>query len=290
MEFPESRTGVMPVLEQWQQARKRLRWAYAGPLDNPPNHLRPFEDSGAWLVVSGEARIKIGETWVIAGAGEWLIPPPHGSTEQRFASGTNLVSIRFVFTWPDGRPVFERGLPVKLANLKFPALRTAATQLVTACGNPSPAHGPGLHQNPVDVSRFLRIERAFAEFLIEWAFALRENGVEPMPGQPIDQRVREGLRLLQEQNLSNARLARELGLSISQLDRIFMQQIGQTPRAYREQRRLERVREALRHTNETIKSIGYAAGFKRLSHFSAWFARHTGTSARRYRQRSQGAA
>ncbi len=290
MEFPVSRVGESSPLEQWQLVRRQLRWAYDGVIDDGSSRSRPFEDSGAWLVMAGEARAKIGQNWVTAGPGEWLVPPPHGSTEQRFADGTHLISIRFVLTWPDGRPLFERGLPRKLEEAKFPALRMAAVRLVGACGNLNAVAGPGMGRLPADLDGFLRIERTFAEFLFEWAIALRQSGVEPMPGQPIDPRVREGLRQLQERHLSSARLARHLDISVSQLDRIFVQQIGQTPRAYREQRRLERVREALRHTNESIKSIAYAAGFKRLSHFSAWFARHAGTSARSYRQHGDGTA
>jgi transcriptional regulator GlxA family with amidase domain len=78
-------------------------------------------------------------------------------------------------------------------------------------------------------------------------------------------------------------VARRVSLSHSQLDRLFRQHLATTPQAYRAARKLDRVRAALRGSDAPIKSIAYAEGFARLSHFSAWFAKQVGQSPRAYR-------
>jgi AraC-like DNA-binding protein len=219
-----------------------------------------------------------------------LIPPPRGVTEQSFAPQTELLSVRFDLHWPDGRPLFDLDLPVIASAADFPDLRTSATALAGAClGTPLDAPGAA-RVGAMAIEQFARIEMAFAAYLVQWIDVLRSAGVTPTPDVPPDARVAEALRLLQDQDLPTPDLAKRLNLSISQLDRLFVRHVGRTPSAWREQRRLDRVRRALRHSTQPIKAIAYAEGFKRLSHFSAWFSRHAGLTARAYRQRGDASA
>lgn len=214
-----------------------------------------------------------------------MIPSPTGATAQRFAPDTHLLSIRFVHAWPDGRALFDQGLPLVLEDNKFPALRTSAEALIKACRIHADVRDM-LWDQRVTTRQYLHIETVFAAFVLEWAAALEQSGCVAGVEHAIDSRVQAALTLLERADLSITELARRLSLSRSQLDRLFSDVLGCTPRGYKEQRRVTRVREALRYSADPIKTIAYREGFRRLSHFSAWFTRATGLSPRRYRGHS----
>jgi AraC-like DNA-binding protein len=84
--------------------------------------------------------------------------------------------------------------------------------------------------------------------------------------------------------ISERALAEEVGLSISQLARLFQRQFGVSARAYGEKQRHEHALAALQGSPQTIKEIAFRLGFSSLPHFSAWFRRRHGISPRAMRQ------
>lgn len=71
-------------------------------------------------------------------------------------------------------------------------------------------------------------------------------------------------------------LARELGLSYSAFRKLFLQETGQSPGAYRIQRRLEYAQDLLSHSSYSIKEIARAAGYPDVYAFSKQFRKHVG--------------
>ncbi len=70
-----------------------------------------------------------------------------------------------------------------------------------------------------------------------------------------------------EAPLSLERLAKNVGLSLRQLERLFRSDIGTTPAKYYLSLRLQRARQFLRRTSMSILEVGIAVGFNSPSHF-----------------------
>jgi transcriptional regulator GlxA family with amidase domain len=68
-----------------------------------------------------------------------------------------------------------------------------------------------------------------------------------------------------------ATLADEIGLSIRQLQRLFLQHTASTPARYYVALRIERAREMLLYSDLSTLEICIATGFSSMSHFSHWF-------------------
>lgn len=67
---------------------------------------------------------------------------------------------------------------------------------------------------------------------------------------------------------SAVRLAKEAGLSVRQVERLFLRHLNMTPGRYYMRLRLERARELLRQTNMPILDVAIATGFTSHSYFA----------------------
>lgn len=76
--------------------------------------------------------------------------------------------------------------------------------------------------------------------------------------------------------------------SVSHLAHIFSDEVGESPKAYLERRRIERSCELLLASDDPIWSIAGQVGFVNALHFSTRFRRHTGQSPRAFRQKAMG--
>ncbi len=77
-----------------------------------------------------------------------------------------------------------------------------------------------------------------------------------------------------EEPLSCADLARDVGLSTRQLERLFRKYMGMTPTRYYLELRLKRARFLLLQTSLPILSVALACGFVSASHFSKCYREH----------------
>jgi AraC family transcriptional regulator len=84
-------------------------------------------------------------------------------------------------------------------------------------------------------------------------------------------------------NLSLADVARECELSVSQFARAFKRSTGMPPHRFLMQRRLERARELLLHTQQPLAAVASACGFADQSHFTKVFRRALGQSPGAFR-------
>jgi AraC-like DNA-binding protein len=78
-------------------------------------------------------------------------------------------------------------------------------------------------------------------------------------------------------------LAREAFASEAHFIRSFRAAFGETPHRYLQRRRVERAKELLRGTGDSVTEISLAVGFRSLGSFSTTFRQLTGASPSGYR-------
>jgi AraC family transcriptional regulator, glycine betaine-responsive activator len=83
-----------------------------------------------------------------------------------------------------------------------------------------------------------------------------------------------------EEPLDQEMLARYVGLSRRQLERLFRKHLGRTPAQYYLELRLERARHLLYQTTMPIMNVAFATGFVSASHFSTCYRRLYGKTPR----------
>ena len=103
-----------------------------------------------------------------------------------------------------------------------------------------------------------------------------------------DPRATRALRYLMDNlhaPLTSAAVARAVGLSASQMDRIFEACFGRTVKKEIIRLRMQRIRELLATTNMLAKEIATAAGFRTLTHMSRVFHQENKVTLRQARAR-----
>ena len=110
----------------------------------------------------------------------------------------------------------------------------------------------------------------------------------------MDPRVERTLTRMEEQlhtDISVAELAAAVGLSVSQLARLFRAATGLTPGAYLRQLRMARAKLLIERSSLTISEVMAQVGIRDASHFARDFRRAFGFGPRELRQqlRMQGA-
>ena len=71
-----------------------------------------------------------------------------------------------------------------------------------------------------------------------------------------------------EDPVSSSAIARELGVSTRQIERLFGRYLNTSPRKYFMEMRLERARQLLLQTEATVSEVALSCGFENFSHFS----------------------
>ncbi len=74
-----------------------------------------------------------------------------------------------------------------------------------------------------------------------------------------------------ETPLSPSMIAREVGISTRQLERLFARYLNATPKQYFMEMRLHRARNLLVQSEQSVTNIGLACGFQSTSHFSRMY-------------------
>jgi AraC family carnitine catabolism transcriptional activator len=71
-----------------------------------------------------------------------------------------------------------------------------------------------------------------------------------------------------EEPLYISELTTHLGISVRELERLFKHNLQQTPKSFYRQIRLEKARNMLQQTTESVTAVSVACGFVSLSHFT----------------------
>lgn len=85
-------------------------------------------------------------------------------------------------------------------------------------------------------------------------------------------RIRESL----EGNLTIQEIAQELGISYSSFRKLFKEHTGFAPGLYQQNLKLQRAKELLSTTDDSIKEIAYRLNFESPDYFSSKFKSQTG--------------
>ncbi|MEZ0295823.1 MAG: helix-turn-helix domain-containing protein [Candidatus Methylacidiphilales bacterium] len=284
-------------IEDFSTLKPSLLWCYEGIVHEPNRHGMVAEPhTVAWLLVSGNVHVETagkggGRVVLDAVPGQWLFAGP-AERRQDFSDDASILSISFRLEWPSGDPLIAE--PCVLDSREFPALVRAARPLAKLVQQHFPGVRAHLWKCGADLVLFFEMQRLFSAWLAVYLRAMVSSGIAPARSPGIDPRVLEIVRRLDhydwrsEQPLQDEALAREVGLGPRQLDRLFIQQLGQTPRAYLQKCRLGLATALLTDVSVTVKQIAYDLGFSSPSHFSNWFREATGRSPRAYRQNEAG--
>ncbi len=91
-----------------------------------------------------------------------------------------------------------------------------------------------------------------------------------------------------EEPISPAILAKDVGMSTRQLERLFRRYLSRSPKRYYMELRLQKARNLLMQTDMTVINVALACGFASPSHFSKCYRSHYDTTP--YRERGTQAA
>lgn len=91
-----------------------------------------------------------------------------------------------------------------------------------------------------------------------------------------------------EEPISPSVLAKDVGMSTRQLERLFRRYLSRSPKRYYMELRLQKARNLLMQTDMTVINVALACGFASPSHFSKCYRSHYNTTP--YRERGTQAA
>ena len=262
----------------WHLLRTDLRWAYRGLAK--PRYCDRWVDVphiSAWLVLSGEASVRTPAFVRKAVRGEWLIAPP-GKRMQRTSPECEILSICFVCEWPDGHeaPRIPRGLSF-LAR-EAPALETLGRQLAgrARCREENQPLKPA----PRDIPEHLEIQGEFRLWLAHFFRETERRGAEAWVPQ-LDSRVEQAVRILSSPEAGFPRpgeLARQVGLSLSRLNQLFLRDLDLSVSDYGNRQKVASARTLLATSALSVKEAAFQLGFVSPQHFARWFRKHSGMS------------
>ena len=87
--------------------------------------------------------------------------------------------------------------------------------------------------------------------------------------------------------LARWEIAEAVGVSEDYLSRVFSRELGLSPWDYLNRYRMQRAKELLRRTNDSIRSIAHQVGFKDQAYFSRVFRKQTGSSPNEFRETTE---
>lgn len=273
------------TIEDWSSLHAKLLWCYEGDITAPNRRVLFWRNQlVAWWLLSGSVTITGNGQTHTAYAGDWLFCGPQ-SLQQEFSADARILSIRFKLAWPSGDSLIDQILRVSAAD--YPELSRAARPLVRFVAKKFPNAGIDLHHCQADLPSFLELQKLFSIWTQTYLNTLLSLNVMPTRMAGLDRRVLAALRRLDKHDwhtpFNATQLAQEMGLSTGHFDSLFVQQLGLTPRAYLQKRRLEIATTALADPAVPAKKIAYDLGFSSPPHFTHWLRHATGKSPREFR-------
>lgn len=281
------RPSSIPISE-WLYVSTGLVWATKREIE--PDLLDvEFSDTSqviAWLIESGEVTVKSAGRVVTAKKGSWIFPGS-GKGRQKIKPGSILLSLRFYAQWSDGKSLFDHGEALVFPAAAHRTLTRAGEALVAQVRRVSRQDGFFLlNQSTADVESYFSIREAFESWLSSYVRTMLSLGQHPTTVTFADQRILRAARFMDSRPLRLAvresELAQTVGLSITHLNRLFLRDLGISPRRYWERRRLQAAILLLQHHRRSVKETAYELGFNSLPHFSAWFRGQQGVSPRAF--------
>ncbi len=272
---------TLPV-KHWEHLRTRLVWAFDREVASI-YHRRYYgpHPIAAWWLKCGSVKLNFGDGEEVYEEGAWVFPR-RSEGVQAFSPNARIVSIRFYAEWPNGRTLFDRSKSISFPAGEAPALSEAAVDLIAAA---PPQKDKAFY---LTLEQFLNVQPFFDRWIAAYFQKMVSLKVEPCLTGAFNEKVRHILYYLRhramETPLHDKEMAAVAGLSISQLHRTFIRELGVSPLTIWNLRRLEVARFDLENDKDSIKSISFNLGFSSPEHFCKWFKQQTGSSPREYRQ------
>jgi len=269
----------------------RLVWA--NERDVEPEFQKAGETRGAtdtvvWFIKKGAVTVTYENTKARAREGQWIFLRAENG-RQRFEPGSRVISLRFHLRLRGGESLFAPRQDLISPESDQPRLMATARALVTELSRVNALGTLWVARERLGLVDNFRIEAAFMNWLGTYVEAMETFGEKPATLGERDERVIKALTLIEEHRMrdkfSEADLARQCGLSINQLARVFSREMGLSPYQYYEKQRLELAGHALAESKLPVKEIGFELGFSSPAHFSNWFTDRTGLGPRAYRTR-----
>lgn len=267
--------------KDWNLVHAEFDWIYEGAVA-PQYRESTIQHPGqsVFLVREGSVLIQTEKGSMRAGAGQWILPR-QGNRLEKFYNDARIVSIHFQLHWPGGQPLFAWDCAAKFHSAAHPKLERLSMRLLRHVLRRFPEAREGLPESEASLSDHFLLRHYFAAWLHLFLETLLSEGYSPTRMAQIDPRLLLTVQTLDRLPLTSVfkeePLARQVKLSISQLDRLFVGHFGTTPRRYFEQRKLQEAKARVRYA-ESMKLVAFELGFSSLQHFSGWFKNNTGYS------------
>jgi AraC-like DNA-binding protein len=243
------------------------------------NHRVSFYTS--WYIRSGSVQVISDKGTIRAGAGDWVFLDPLMEHSHNFSASSHIISIHFHVHWrgldfllPLLPPQVVAGGPAQAEMLRLAEALCAHEQSHTDTEK--------WHPSSVECRR----SGLFRLWLAEWHEQREHTAL--VPQESMDPRV---LRIMAyfSTRISVAPvdfkgLRKEVGLSRAQINRVFKQATGLTPRDWCLAHCFDKSRELLHSGDLSIKEIADRLKFSDASHFAKWFRAHSGCSPSDWRK------
>jgi AraC-like DNA-binding protein len=98
-------------------------------------------------------------------------------------------------------------------------------------------------------------------------------------GRTDDERIKKSLQLIAEKfssNLSSEEIAKKSGLSVRNLNRLFLKEFGLSPKQVITFYRIDHAKKLLSSGKKTVTDTAFEVGYSSLSQFISTFRKHTG--------------
>lgn len=269
------------ISDVWRQPPSRQPDADERALGLWIDRIGTHADQGTWLsglriiglhalcaVVSGRGRLRFGDERsfeLATGDAWWLLPDDAASYGA--VPGTRWSHVSIVFGGPLADALAAR---LRRSGPRLPGRAAAVRQ---AWSGLAPLHGTA--------GAAAAAQRLAAVAALASQLAADGAAADPRLGAALVRLADHGPGAL-----DSAALARRVGLSPSQLRRLFARHCGCSPAAWLTRCRLQRASELLAQTAMPVQAVAAEAGFDDPFWFSRLFRRELGFSPRTWRTRS----
>jgi AraC-like DNA-binding protein len=183
-------------------------------------------------------------------------------------------------------------LPLKITILilvtLFGVLTSAAMALQAIVASNTTSTVGVIGETGMSLQMYQQVVRAFTAWLAEWSGAMQALGLVPVIPGATDPRVETARELLDKHWFVSSVPYKEIvgrcGVSRVHLDRLFVHDLGTTPKQYSNRRCLAEAMRLLRGTRLSVKEVTCRLGFPASAHFCRWFLRHAGVYPQSYRK------
>ncbi len=272
----------------WDTLRVSLLWVY----EDVPKKSRGgvvVTATHCWYIMRGSVTVYLNDGRVLTiEAGNWFVLP-QGRLERTFSEDAYLISLHFRARWPDDSRLFSQDEHLIIPDRQGQGLLEQAQAMLAYVKKTFPEVELFITTEHASALEYLQLQKLLLGWIIEFIEVHRAMGYSTHTLSPMDERMVNAREYIDQhifsQVLPEGVIAAKVGISVSQLNRLFSAQYGKTPRRYMEDRRLALAKRLLQGSDVSIKQLAFNMGFKQLSHFSSWFRRQADVSPRAFRRK-----